>query len=506
MRVMFVVDEPDQANGPNVWLTRHLPALMELGLRPEVLVVTWQRRGTGAFATMLEKSGVPVKRVVVDGYAEASVSMLLGAIAADPPDVFVPNCSVLAHLAARFLREAGVATVSIVHSDDRYYHELCDRFVVGRPEWRVSGVVTVSAYLRDLLTARTAGAVPVCYAPYGAPLPDRTAAWRPDRFRAVYAGRLVEYQKRIGRLTSHLVAAAGAVDGFDAVLYGGGEEGDRLAARLGNAPCGARVRLGGVLPPTELQSRMLDAQAFVLLSDFEGLSIALLEAMAAGLVPIVSRMRSGVGDVITDGKNGFVVDADDREAFVRICAELAGNRARWEQLSAAARATVEENGLTSRSCARQWASFLRQFEPRVPPARPIKVPSLQHWNRAGVLTRPGDMIHIHYEPSLTNRLQDLSAEGRPIFVWGAGAAGERFLASIDDFPVQVTGCLDSDARKQGTSLRNLAVTLPQALDSLPPQDQARPFVVIASVHAAEIAATLESRGYLRDYDYSIGTS
>ncbi|WP_371821102.1 glycosyltransferase [Chloracidobacterium sp. D] len=43
---------------------------------------------------------------------------------------------------------------------------------------------------------------------------------------------------------------------------------------------------------------------FVLLSDYEGLPIALMEAMATGLVPICTAMRSGIGQLVVDGVTG----------------------------------------------------------------------------------------------------------------------------------------------------------------------------------------------------------
>jgi galacturonosyltransferase len=46
---------------------------------------------------------------------------------------------------------------------------------------------------------------------------------------------------------------------------------------------------------------------FVLPSDIEGLSNAMLEAMATGLITIVTDVP-GAREVIDDGKNGFIVE------------------------------------------------------------------------------------------------------------------------------------------------------------------------------------------------------
>jgi glycosyltransferase involved in cell wall biosynthesis len=48
-------------------------------------------------------------------------------------------------------------------------------------------------------------------------------------------------------------------------------------------------------------------------SHFDGMPNVLLEAMALGVVPIVSD-AGAMGDIVEDGRTGFVFPADDRQA------------------------------------------------------------------------------------------------------------------------------------------------------------------------------------------------
>lgn len=57
-----------------------------------------------------------------------------------------------------------------------------------------------------------------------------------------------------------------------------------------------------------------DGDIFLLSSRYEGLPVAMLEAMAAGL-PIVSADVGGVSDLVTDGENGFLVPSEDADAM-----------------------------------------------------------------------------------------------------------------------------------------------------------------------------------------------
>jgi glycosyltransferase involved in cell wall biosynthesis len=53
---------------------------------------------------------------------------------------------------------------------------------------------------------------------------------------------------------------------------------------------------------------------FALSSRFEGLPIALLEAMATGLACVVTRV-GGIPEVVTDGRDGLLVEPGDPDAL-----------------------------------------------------------------------------------------------------------------------------------------------------------------------------------------------
>jgi glycosyltransferase involved in cell wall biosynthesis len=98
------------------------------------------------------------------------------------------------------------------------------------------------------------------------------------------------------------------------------EERDRLHL-------GERFRFLGYRPdPIRV---LVAADAFCLSSRFEGLPIALLEAMAAGL-PVVATRVGGIPAVVTDGREGRLVASGDPAALAAALAELrdAGFRAR----------------------------------------------------------------------------------------------------------------------------------------------------------------------------------
>ena len=54
---------------------------------------------------------------------------------------------------------------------------------------------------------------------------------------------------------------------------------------------------------------------FALTSEHEGLSIALIEALALGKPCVVPRV-GGLAEVVEDGRQGFLVEGNDADAFV----------------------------------------------------------------------------------------------------------------------------------------------------------------------------------------------
>jgi glycosyltransferase involved in cell wall biosynthesis len=82
-----------------------------------------------------------------------------------------------------------------------------------------------------------------------------------------------------------------------------------------------------------------EAEVLLLPSYAEGLPYALLEGMAAGLVPIVTRVGA-MPDVVIEGVHGVVVPSRDPAAIAQAIAALAADRALLARMSAASRERV----------------------------------------------------------------------------------------------------------------------------------------------------------------------
>ena len=123
----------------------------------------------------------------------------------------------------------------------------------------------------------------------------------------LFVGRLDQEQKGLEPLVRSLAILPRSVPfrlrlvGED---WGGAEVVQRLARTLGVAD---RVTLVGRLPRAELLAEYARADLLVLPSLFEPFGIVLLEAMAAGLPVIASRV-GGIPEVVADGVTGLLVE------------------------------------------------------------------------------------------------------------------------------------------------------------------------------------------------------
>jgi glycosyltransferase involved in cell wall biosynthesis len=140
---------------------------------------------------------------------------------------------------------------------------------------------------------------------------DALSRRRGDRFVSV--GRMVS-DKRVAVLheAAQMLAAEGSRPRV--AFLGDGPERDRLArvpATTANPDLFTFPGFRGDVYPDLLQ-----ADFFLSASMREGQSNALLEAMSAGVVPIVYG-ASGAADVVTHGRTGFIVAQSEPDAFAR---------------------------------------------------------------------------------------------------------------------------------------------------------------------------------------------
>jgi glycosyltransferase involved in cell wall biosynthesis len=122
------------------------------------------------------------------------------------------------------------------------------------------------------------------------------------------------------------------------VLVGEGPERGAVQEEVRRLALGGRVRLLGLRK--DVPRLLAGADLLLLTSISEGIPLTLIEAMAAGL-PVVSTRVGGVPEVVEDGRTGLLAPAGDAAALGRHVCELADNPRLRDELGRRGRERAE---------------------------------------------------------------------------------------------------------------------------------------------------------------------
>jgi glycosyltransferase involved in cell wall biosynthesis len=188
--------------------------------------------------------------------------------------------------------------------------------------------------------------------------PGCTRAEKAGNLHVVTTGTLIWRKGHEWALSAiRLLKDRGVQVQFD--IIGDGPDRQRVLYTVQDLELQDCVRLHGQLDPQLVLTHLQLADAFLLSSLSEGLSNAVLEAMACG-IPVVTTDCGGMREAVTDGVEGFVVPLRNAEALAKALQVLAGDRSLRERMGLAGRARiVREFGLTHH--VKQWLELLHSL-------------------------------------------------------------------------------------------------------------------------------------------------
>jgi glycosyltransferase involved in cell wall biosynthesis len=165
---------------------------------------------------------------------------------------------------------------------------------------------------------------------------------------------------------------------------------------------------------------------FVLSSLHEGISVAILEAMRAGL-PVVATRVGGVPETVIDGVTGRLVEPDDATAMADVMARMLDCTANMQAMGAAGRAVQQRRFSLARMCERytnlyEGAAGAPSREIDVVADGPLKI--LYHHRTQG---RGAEGVHI---ASIVRSLEQMGHE-----VTVLGPPGVDVMATAGSAPV-----------------------------------------------------------------------
>jgi len=303
-------------------------------------------------------------------------------------EAFAPTCVVACLGANSFevLRyiPAGITRLGMVQSDEPGLYELLEMY----SEW-LDGTIGVSRLIAEKLqaTPKLLGK-PAHYLTCGIPM-DRLNTPREvtDRLapiRILYLGRLEQEQKRV-RLFPQILAQLQAKNiPFQWTIAGEGSQRAFLEREMQCRGTSSQVQFTGHVAYADVPALLKRHDVYLLASDYEGLPLSLLEAMACGVVPVVSDLESGIRDLVS-ASTGIAVPVNDIDAYADAILQLHLNRGELHQKSIAAQQRVAQE-FSVEAMTDRWLTVAKPNQPEIYPV----------WKESKILTPIGYENHFRF--------------------------------------------------------------------------------------------------------------
>ncbi len=343
----------------------------------------------GVFAPLMERLGIPVISVGKRGPVDLSViTRLKRAFLVRKLDVVHTHlwgANLWGRIAAHLARvPVVIATEHNVDTWKRGYHFMIDRWLA---PWTTE-LVAVSQQVREFYESHgvARGRWQVIYngidaasaLPRGRGSAYQSLGIRHDELVVGLIGRLVP-AKAPEIFLEAIAQAAAKVPTLKALVIGDGPLRAATEARARQLGLAERVIFTGLRQ--DVPELLAGMDALVFSSEREGLSMAMLEAMAAG-VPVIATSVGGTPELIESGVSGILVPPHQPQALAEQLTELLTHSEKAETIRRAARQRVEEHFSLSQVVEAHEQLYARGISPcATPPVRLCYV--IDHLNVGG---------------------------------------------------------------------------------------------------------------------------
>jgi amylovoran biosynthesis glycosyltransferase AmsD len=182
---------------------------------------------------------------------------------------------------------------------------------------------------------------------------DKIAVDSYDSRRILCVGRLT-HQKGFDMMIDMWAGLHERHPGWRLTIVGDGEDEARLKAQAAAAGVGNSLEF--FKATREVAAFYKSASIYAMSSRYEGLPLVLIEAQSAGLPLIAFNCETGPKEVITDGYNGYLIPAFDKNTFRDKLETLMKDAALRQQMGR--NSVVNSNTFSRTNIVTQWREIL----------------------------------------------------------------------------------------------------------------------------------------------------
>lgn len=371
-RVTFIISGSWIA-GPTIFLRRICEALPRHGWSPHVILT-----GSRISSDLNPRTWPSPTTLIGPCYSYNSLSKkTASAILKTSAEVVVGTQDHATALAMQYLYRDSVCRVRLL---EMLHADIESEFLRLQ---QISPVVTAATAINDTVVReieqrvpRLAGKVFRWYCPVPCPADPPSRPREAHPLRLFYSGRVIQWEKRVLDLVPIAAKLLERGIDFHLTVAGDGPELEELKARMRQAGAGDRCSFPGWVDSACLQEMLSRQDVFLLPSDVESMGFSLLEAMAQGVIPVVTDLPGPAEVVLPD--TGFRVPVGDVEAFAEVIACVAAGRVPLDPMRLAAWQLIRDKYSIDMAAANYAEMLARVAALPLPPEPRVCPPTYTH--------------------------------------------------------------------------------------------------------------------------------
>ncbi|MDO9551458.1 glycosyltransferase family 4 protein [Rhodonellum sp.] len=189
--------------------------------------------------------------------------------------------------------------IGVLHSDDQAYYDIYRKY-----SRFLSGAVSVSNRIKNHV-ADVNDSIPHVVIPCGIPIEEFKVGSKNQNIIS-WIGRIEEEQKRVTDIPKIARALKNQSENWEMNIYGDGGQLQELRSETITHKLEDNLFFHGWTASNILKDKLKDSKVLLQTSNYEGMSVAVMEALASGC-KIVSSEVSGVEDLVADPMSNGVV-------------------------------------------------------------------------------------------------------------------------------------------------------------------------------------------------------
>ena len=188
------------------------------------------------------------------------------------------------------------------------------------------------------------------------PVTDKVFSLTPtlNQKRIIAVGRLA-YQKNYPMMFRAFAKVHHDFPDWQLVVYGNGPQKDEIRGVIERLGMEGHIILAG--KSDHVVEEMNKSSLFVMSSDYEGMSNALLEAVCVGL-PVISTDVSGARDLITEGVNGYIVPVGNERALTLALSSMLSSPEKMDEMGRQSKALAPR--FREEQIVGQWEELIKK--------------------------------------------------------------------------------------------------------------------------------------------------